>query len=60
MRLHLEGTETSIEGIFVGFWAGHYVVRAPEALVEPGKTELLDGVDVKVPRGRVLFLQELR
>lgn len=60
VRLHLEGTETSLEGIFVGFWAGHYVLRTPEALVEAGKTEMLDGVDVKVPRPRVLFMQELR
>lgn len=59
VRLHLEGTDTSLDGIFVGFWAGHYVLRTPEALVEQGKTEVLDGRDVKVPRSRVLFMQEL-
>jgi hypothetical protein len=54
-----EGDNGSLEGIFVGFWAGHYVIRTAQYLESDTRTHDLGGVDVKVHRDRVLFLQEL-
>lgn len=59
LRLHIEGQDASIEGIFVGFWARHYVLRVPSIVEAPERTIALDGHDVKVPRERVIFCQEL-
>lgn len=58
VRLHLEGAQPSVQGIFVGFWAGHYVLHVPELVENADRSIALDG-NVKVPRSRVLFMQEL-
>ena len=59
LRLHIEGMDGSLQGIFIGFWAGHYVLRLPEMLETPERSLTLEGRDVKIPRERVLFAQEL-
>jgi len=59
VRIHIDGSDASLEGIFVGFWAKHYVLRAPHLIEAPDRTIALEGQDVKVPRERVLFMQEL-
>lgn len=59
VRVHLEGEKGSVEGLFVGFWAGHYVIRTPEFVERAGSQHELDGHDVRVPKARVLFLQTL-
>lgn len=58
VRLHLAGDAPSVEGIFVGFWAGHYVLHTPAVLEAVDKTRSLEG-NLRVPRDRVLFVQEL-
>ena len=58
LRLHLEGMNESIEGIYVGVWAGHYVLRAASVLQGPDESRSLEGT-VRVPKTRVLFAQEL-
>jgi hypothetical protein len=59
VRLHLKGSEPSVEGFFVGFWAAHYVIRVPKVLVAEDRTESLDGEDLVVPRDNVAFMQRL-
>ena len=59
MRLHLEGMDQSIEGIYIGTWAGHYVLKAAALLEGPERTRDLDGI-VRIPRSRVLFAQETK
>jgi len=63
VRLHLDNNNPSIEGILVGSplgWADHYVVRTASVLTAPDANVELDGVDVRVPRERVVFVQTLR
>ena len=59
VRVHLEGDAPSLEGVFVGFWAGHYVLRVATLLEGADASVELDGASVRVPRERVLFVQEL-
>lgn len=60
MRVHFTGKETtSIEGVFVGFWAGHYVIRVPKVLESADASYELDGDDVTIPKDKVLFMQRL-
>jgi hypothetical protein len=60
VRLHMKGSEPSVEGFFVGFWANHYVVELAKVLVGEDNTESLDGPDLVVPRENVVFMQRLR
>lgn len=60
VRLHPDGQRPSIEGILVGFWAGHYVLRTPSLLVAEGETIALDGSEVRVPKANVIFVEVLR
>lgn len=65
VRLHLDGMEQSVEGIFVGFWAGHYVLRETKVVAAvAGQREVatttLEGLSARFPKARVLFMQELR
>jgi hypothetical protein len=62
VRLHLNDNQPSIEGILVGSpfgWADHYVLRTANVLADVDKTEELDGIDARVPRERVVFVQTL-
>lgn len=58
VRLHLDGADGSVQGVFSGFWAGHYVLKVPEYVDQAGTTAL-EGRTVRVPQSRVLFIQEL-
>lgn len=57
LRLHMEGNRPSVEGVFLGFEAGHYhlanatLIEAAERTHELGETW--------VPRERVLHAQVL-
>lgn len=57
VRLHLKDSAPSVEGMFVGFWANHYVVNVPKVVVGEAATETLDGADLVVPRENVVFMQ---
>jgi len=60
VRVHFVGNETSsVEGVFVGYWSGHYVLRVPKVLESAEASYALDGDDVTIPRERVLFMQRL-
>lgn len=50
----------SVEGLFCGFWAAHYVIRVPKVLQSESAGYTLEGDDVLIPRERVVFVQRLR
>jgi hypothetical protein len=56
VRLHLTGTDPTIEGILVGRWGGHYVLLKPKVMQEKDRTYTLEGY-VEVPADRVVFVQ---
>mgnify|MGYP001179288166 CR=1 FL=1 len=61
VRLHLEVTDgqpSTVEGVRLGVWGGHYVLMLPKVLEAADRTHALDGV-LEVPRGRVIFCQVL-
>ena len=61
VRLHLEGQDPSLEGILSGHWDGHYILRLAKVIASTdGQPFELTGSTVKVPRERVIFIQELR
>lgn len=60
VRLHLDGNAPSVEGVFVGFWAGHYVLRVATLIEAETRSHELEGTCVKVPREKVVLVQELR
>lgn len=55
LRLHLEGRDESIEGIFLGYEAGHYRL-ANAKLLETAERSIGLG-ELWVPRERVLHCQ---
>ena len=59
VRVHLENEHGSVEGLFVGFWADHYVIRMAEFVERPGSQHRRVGEDGRVPKSRVVFLQTL-
>lgn len=58
LRLHLEGDQPSIEGIFLGLEAGHYRLANGQLLEAADRTIELRG-ETWVPRERVLHCQVL-
>lgn len=60
VRLHLTGELPSVEGILVGFWCGHYVIRLPRVIESADASVSLEGPEVRVDRARVVFVQVLR
>lgn len=56
VRLHLVGQEPSIEGVFLGFTAGHYRLANASMIETAERTHVLDG-EAWVPRDRVLYAQ---
>jgi hypothetical protein len=58
IRLHLEGDKPSIEGVFVGYEAGHYLVANARMILDAGDHVPLEG-EAWVPRERVLYVQRL-
>jgi hypothetical protein len=58
VRIHLEGTDPSLEGIYRGRRGGHYLLDVPQFVPTPGERKPLSGF-VAVPIRRVLFLQAL-
>ena len=58
LRLHLLDPAPSIEGIFVGYEAGHYVLKNSKVLRGANDAEALEG-EAWVPRDRVIFAQPL-
>lgn len=59
VRLHLENDQPSFEGVLVGFWAGHYVLKLAKLIETADRTHSLEGPSVRVHRDRVVFVQEL-
>ena len=59
VRLHLEGSSPSLDGILTGFWANHYVLVTGSVVESENRSYALDGPSVRVPRERVVFVQEL-
>lgn len=60
VRLHLAGDRPSLEGVLAGFWAGHYVLRLAKVLESEERTLSLEGPEIRVDRGQVVFVQVLR
>lgn len=63
VRLHLADNQPSLEGLLTGWpsrHAGHYVLQLPQLVEGVDRTVTLDGVAVRVPRERVVFVQVLR
>jgi hypothetical protein len=58
VRLHLEGDTPSFEGILVGRYGGHYVLRDSKMLQAVDQTVALEG-RIDVPCERVVFVQQL-
>jgi hypothetical protein len=56
LRLHLVDRRESIEGIFLGYEAGHYRIVNANYLRESDQTLELEG-EAWVPRERVLWAQ---
>lgn len=56
MRLHLVGQEASIEGVFLGYRAGHYRLANASMLETTERSHPLAG-ETWVPRDRVLYGQ---
>lgn len=56
LRLHLTDADASIEGVFLGFAAGHYRLANARHIVAAEQSVPLDG-EAWVPRGRVLYAQ---
>jgi hypothetical protein len=57
--LHLKDDQPSVEGLFTGFWAKHYVIRLPKVVVGENATTELEGGDLVVPRENVVFMQRM-
>jgi len=55
LRLHLEGREESVEGILLGFEAGHYRL-ANARLLETAERSIGIG-ETWVPRDKVVYAQ---
>lgn len=60
VRLHMAGDAPSLEGVFCGFWAGHYRLRIASVMAGADKTIELEGPESRVPKERVVFMQVLR
>lgn len=65
VRLHLEGENPSLEGLlvspaFAGWLDHHYVLELATMHVSGDESYELSGRRCRVPRERVVFVQELR
>lgn len=60
VRVHFVDHDTSMDGVFVGFWAGHYILRAASAVLNEDDSYQLDGVDAVIPKERVLYMQRFQ
>lgn len=58
VMVHIEGMDSSIEGILFGRWGGHYVLQRAALVEETDRKMSLSGA-VEIPAERVLFLQVL-
>lgn len=58
VRLHIDGSNPSLEGILRGRRGGHYLLDVPRLVAGAGEPTELQGF-VAVPAGRVAFLQVL-
>jgi hypothetical protein len=61
VRLYLTagpGVESTVEGILVGRWGGHYLLQVPRVIEAEGQTTPLLG-HLEVPAERVLFVHVL-
>lgn len=56
LRLHLKDRDFSLEGVLVGFEAGHYRLAAGKHLEDVDRTRALDG-ETWVPRENVVYAQ---
>lgn len=56
LRLHLKDADFSVEGVLLGFEAGHYRLGAGKHLEDAGRTRPLDG-ETWVPRENVIYAQ---
>ena len=58
VRLHQLDPAPSIEGVLVGFVAGHYRLLKPVLLESPERSHSM-GVEAWVPRERVIFVERV-
>jgi hypothetical protein len=56
VRLHLEGSNASVEGLFLGYAAGHYRLVNARHLEAADQSIPLEG-EAWVPKKRVLYAQ---
>jgi hypothetical protein len=59
VRLHLEADQPTVEGVLTGMWANHYVLKLGRVFESPEASHSLEGPSVRVPRERVVLVQEL-
>lgn len=63
VRVHLDGDHPSIEGLVQSTRIrrdGHYIVELASVIEAEERSFKLEGDKVRIPRERVVFLQELR
>lgn len=56
LRVHLKDADYSLEGVLVGFEAGHYRLAAGRHLEDAGRSRALEG-ETWVPRENVIYAQ---
>lgn len=56
VRLHLEASEPSVQGLYRGRRGGHYLLDVPQLIVGGGDPKQISGF-VCVPCSRVLFME---
>lgn len=59
VRLHHEHMDQSLEGILIGVWGGHYILRAAKIIESEDRSVSFDGPEIRVPRAHVLFVEVL-
>jgi hypothetical protein len=57
--MHLNDNQPSLEGVLGPTWGTEYVLQLAKIVTETGSHELT-GPRVRVPRERVVFIQELK
>ena len=59
VRIHYANNASpTIEGVFKGFWAGHYIVAVPE-IVNGNSPIRFEGPTVRIPKHQVSLMEDL-
>jgi hypothetical protein len=59
VRIHyLRDSAPSIEGVFKGFWAGHYIIAVPQ-IVNGSDPIRFEGPSVRIHKSQVSLMEDL-